>query len=70
MSGANLKVNRIVLYDPIEEMVYSRSVRRNSAGYKEHGELQDILLEEGAEELLRVARKHFAGLVVTHLPRD
>ncbi|MCP4539468.1 MAG: hypothetical protein GY832_20210 [Chloroflexi bacterium] len=66
---SSVKVNRIVLYDPIEEMVYSRSVRKNSAGYREHNELQGVLLEDGAEALLRVARQYFAGLVVTHLPR-
>jgi hypothetical protein len=70
MSGNNARVNRIVLYDPIEEMVYSRSVRKGSAGYKEHGQLQDILLEEGVEELRRVVRRHFAGLVEAHLTRD
>ena len=62
MSG-DVRVNRVVLHDPDEELVYSRSVRRKSAGYKPHGNLQDILDEAGPEELRRVARRYFAGYV-------
>ena len=55
--------NRVVLYDPVAEMVYTRTLRKNSAGYKYDPKLQDILLEEGPEALRRVARLYFGGYV-------
>jgi hypothetical protein len=61
------QVNRVVLLDLIEEIVYSRSVRKNSAGYKYDARLQEIFLLEGAEALRQVATRHYAGFMQAHL---
>jgi len=53
---------RIVLYDPIDEVVYSRPVRKNGH-YTEDEVLQDLLADKGKDDLKLYALAAYQGYV-------
>ena len=59
--------NRIVLLDPINEVVYSRLVRRG-AQYHEDASLQDLLCDKGRQVLREHAMRRYAGFVEAVMP--
>jgi hypothetical protein len=59
--------NRIVLLDPIDEVVYSRLVRKG-AQYHEDASLQDLLCDKGKVALREHAMSRYAGYVEAVLP--
>lgn len=47
----------------IDGLVYTRAVRTNAAPPAYAPKLQDILLEEGHDALIEVAKRYFQGFV-------
>ena len=63
-----MRKHKIALIDPIEQVAYSRSVRRGSSGYREDGELQAVLTDKGLERARVFARTRYQGVVVAVMP--
>lgn len=63
-----VRKNRIALIDPVNEVAYSRPVRKGSAGnYVEDTELQDVLDDRGIDEAKLFASRRFHGVAIAVL---
>lgn len=62
-------VGRVALIDPINEVAYSKSVRRNSAGYQEDAQLQRVMADRGVQETHEFATRRYHGSRIAVMPR-
>jgi hypothetical protein len=60
---------RIGLIDPIEEVAYSRPLRRG-ARYVEDTELQAVLDDKGLEHAKAFGRRRYHGIAVAVMPQE
>ncbi len=57
----------VALLDPIDLVAYSKSVRCNTAGFREDTELQAVLDDKGLEHARVFARTRYHGVMVAVL---
>lgn len=60
--------NRIALIDPLEQVAYSRPVRKGNPKYREDLELQAVLSDKGLERARVFARNRYHGVVIAVMP--
>jgi len=59
-----MRVRRIALLDPIHEVAYSRSHRKDTAGYKEDAALQSVLDDKGLRAARLFAMRRYLGVQI------